>query len=227
MRTKALFLGDIRFQFKYGFYFIYLFFSILYIGLLYALPPEWRQTAAILMVFSDPAAMGLYFMGAIVLFEKSERVLDSVAISPVKPYEYVVSKLCSIGCISTIVAVAIGASANVIPKPFYFIIGVFLCSCLFSAIGLIFACRISSLNQFVIATIPAELLINIPAIAWLFGYQKSWLLFHPGVCLIELCKGSGRALPALIILLLWTLFFTVLAERIVKKMLRSVGGVKL
>jgi len=227
MRTKALFLGDIRFQFKYGFYFIYLFFSILYIGLLYALPLEWRQTAAILMIFSDPAAMGLYFMGAIVLFEKSERVLNSVAISPVKPYEYVISKLCSIGCISTIVAVAIGASSNVISKPFYFIIGVFLCSCLFSAIGLIFACRISSLNQFVIATIPAELLINIPAIAWLFGYQKSWLLFHPGVSLIELCKGSSSALPSLIILLLWTLFFTVLAERIVKKMLKSVGGVKL
>ncbi len=227
MRMKALFLGDVRFQLKYGFYYIYLFFSMLYIGLLFALPLEWRQTAAILMIFSDPAAMGLYFMGAIVLFEKSERVLNSVAISPVKPYEYVISKLCSIGCISTIVAVAIGASSNVISKPFYFIIGVFLCSCLFSAIGLIFACRISSLNQFVIATIPAELLINLPAIAWLFGYQKSWLLFHPGVSLIELCKGSSRALPALIILLLWTLFFTVLAERIVKKMLKSVGGVKL
>lgn len=227
MRMKALFLGDVRFQLKYGFYYIYLFFSMLYIGLLFALPLEWRQTAAILMIFSDPAAMGLYFMGAIVLFEKSERVLNSVAISPVKPYEYVISKLCSIGCISTIVAVAIGASSNVISKPFYFIIGVFLCSCLFSAIGLIFACRISSLNQFVIATIPAELLINLPAIAWLFGYQKSWLLLHPGVSLIELCKGSSRALPALIILLLWTLFFTVLAERIVKKMLKSVGGVKL
>jgi len=227
MRIKALFLGDVRFQLKYGFYYIYLFFSVLYIGLLFALPLEWRQTAAILMIFSDPAAMGLYFMGAIVLFEKSERVLNSVAISPVKPYEYVLSKLCSIGCISTIVAVAIGASSNVISKPFYFIIGVFLCSCLFSAIGLIFACRISSLNQFVIATIPAELLINLPAIAWLFGYQKSWLLLHPGVSLIELCKGSSRALPALIILLLWTLFFTVLAERIVKKMLKSVGGVKL
>ena len=26
MRVKAMFLGDVRFQFKYGFYYIYLFF---------------------------------------------------------------------------------------------------------------------------------------------------------------------------------------------------------
>lgn len=227
MRLKALILGDVRFQIKYGFYLVYLFFSILYIGILFAMPTAWRQTAAILMIFSDPAAMGLYFMGAIVLFEKSERVLDSVAISPVKPREYVISKLVSIGCISTIVAVAIGASSDVITRPFYFLTGIFLCSCLFSAAGLIFACRISSLNQFIIATIPAELIINLPAIAWLFGYQKSWLLYHPGVSLIELLRGGGYELQSWIILMLWTLFFAALSEKTVKKMMKSVGGVKL
>ncbi len=227
MRIKSLLLGDVRFQFKYGFYFIYLIFSVFYISILFAFPQSWRQIAAILMIFSDPAAMGLYFMGAIVLFEKSERVLNSIAISPVKPSEYVFSKLCSIGLISTVVAIAIGLCGNVVLDPFYFIAGVFLCSCLFSAVGLIVACRISSLNQFVIATIPAELVIMIPAVAWLFGYEKTWLLLHPGVCLMELCRGSGRLLPALIVLLIWTLFFSILAERTVRKMLRSVGGIKL
>ncbi len=227
MRIQSLFLGDIRFQFKYGFYFLYLFFSILYIGLLFAFPAAWRKTAAILMIFSDPAAMGLYFMGAIVLFEKSERVLSSIAISPVKAYEYVLSKLCSIGIISVAAAMVIGFGSGIIAKPFYFIIGVFLSSCLFSAIGLIVACKISSLNQFVVATIPAEILINIPAIAWLFGYKNAWLLFHPGVCLIELCSGNSKAFPALFILLLWTLIFAKYAEFMVKKMLKSVGGIKL
>ncbi len=119
------------------------------------------------------------------------------------------------------------ASSDVITRPFYFLTGIFLCSCLFSAVGLIFACRISSLNQFIIATIPAELIINLPAIAWLFGYQKSWLLYHPGVSLIELLRGSGYELQSWIILMLWTLFFAALAEITVKKMMKSVGGVKL
>ena len=227
MRLNKLLKGDIRFQFKYGFYFIYLIFSLMYIGMLFTFPTAWRAKAALLMIFSDPSAMGLYFMGAIILFEKSERVLDSIAVSPVKPMEYVLSKLVSIGLIATVVGLAIGIAAGIVINPFFFIIGVFLCSCLFSAVGLIVACKTTTLNQFVIATIPAEILINVPAIAWLFGYQKSWLLFHPGVCMMKLCAGVGSLLPSLLILLLWTVLFFILACGTVEKMLKSVGGVKL
>ncbi len=227
MRLRALLSGDIRFQFKYGFYLIYVIFSLLYIGLLFAFPAAWREKAAITMVFTDPAAMGLYFMGSIVLFEKSERVLNSLAISPVRTYEYVLSKLVSIGIISTIVGLIIGFTGGVVYNPLIFIIGVFLCSCLFSAVGLIVACKISTLNQFVIATVPAELLINIPTLFYLFGYKKSWLLFHPGVCMIELCTSGNSIITALIVLLLWTLLLTVIACRVVEKMLKTVGGMKL
>ena len=226
MRMKSLIWGDIRFQFKYGFYFIYLVFSALYICLLFAFPEAWREKAAILMIFTDPAAMGLFFMGAVILFEKSERVLDSIAISPVRPLEYVLSKLCSIGLISTLVALIIGIVGGVIVNAFYFVIGVFLCSCLFSAVGLIFACKISSLNQFILVTIPAEIVIMLPAVAWIFGYRKGWMLLHPGVSMIELCTNENGWL-ALLILFVWTVLFAALAWIVVKKMLKSVGGVKL
>ncbi len=227
MRIRKLLLGDIRFQFKYGFYFIYLLFSVLYIGLLFAFPESWRGKAAILMIFSDPAAMGLYFMGAIVLFEKSERVLDSVAVSPVKPSEYVLSKLCSIGFISTVVSLLIVIPASIVTNLLAFIAGVFLCSCLFSSVGLIIACKTTTLNQFVLATIPAEILINVPAVIWLFWYKESWLLIHPGVSMIVLCTGCGSTLPALLFLLLWTALFAFIACGAVDKMLKSAGGVRL
>jgi len=227
MRMKELLLGDVQFQLKYGFYLIYLIFSVLYVGLLFAFPEAWRAKAAILMIFTDPSAMGLYFMGAIILFEKSERVLDSIAVSPVKPIEYVLSKLISIGFISTVVGFAIGIAAGIVTNLLFFIAGVFLCSCLFSAVGLIIACKTMSLNQFIIATIPAEILINLPAILWLFGYQKSWLLLHPGACMMALCTGGGYLLPALLLLLLWTVLIAIQACSAVVKMLKSVGGVKL
>ncbi len=227
MKVKPLLIQDIKFQYKYGFYFLYLVFSVFYITLLYALPVAWREKAAILMIFSDPAAMGLFFMGAIVLFEKGERVLDSIAVSPAKPYEYMLSKLVSIGVISTVVALVIGFSGGVIANHFYFIAGVFLCSCLFSSVGIILAAKITTLNQFILATIPAQVLINIPAIAYLFGWKPFPLLLHPGVCMIELCENGTNALPAIIILILWVILVAVLAEKAVAKMLRSVGGFKL
>lgn len=227
MRERAMLLGDIRFQFKYGFYFIYLVFTVIYIGILFALPDAWRKTAGILMIFTDPAAMGLYFMGSIVLFEKSERVLDSVAVSPVRPLEYVLSKLLSIALISTAIAAVIGACGGFVSDYAGFLLSVFFCSCLFSAVGLIFAASAESLNEFIIITIPAELLINIPAIAYIFGYKRDWLLFHPGVCMIELCSNGQNKLISAVVIIIWTVLFTVMANRAVEKMLKSVGGVKL
>ncbi len=211
MRVKALLIGDIRFQFKYGFYFIYLIFSVIYISLLYALPVDWRERAAILMIFTDPAAMGLYFMGAIFLFEKSERVLSSIAVSPVKPIEYVVSKLVSIALISSTVGLLIGFCSGVISNAFLFVVGIFFGSCLFSSAGLMVAANIISLNQFVVASIPAELIINLPAIAWLLGWKPSWIILHPGVCIIELCQNGDSALLAAVILVFWTIISVIVA----------------
>ena len=227
MRARALLLGDIRFQFKYGFYYLYLIFTVLYIALLYALPAAWRERAAVLMIFSDPAAIGLYFMGAVILFEKGERVLASFAISPVMPMEYVASKLVSIALISTAVGLLIGLGGGIVSNPFLLITGVFLGSCLFSAVGLIVAANIATLNQFIVATIPAEILINIHAIAWLFGWKPGWMLLHPGVCILELCQNGPNALPAVPILACWTILSALFARRVIVKSLRSLGGVKL
>lgn len=227
MRIKALLLGDIRFQWKYGIYFIYSVFTVLYISLLYILPREWREKAAILMIFSDPAAMGLYFMGAIVLFEKSERVLNSIAISPVKTREYVFSKLISIALISTAVGLVIGFGGNVIENPLFFSLGIFGGSLLFSSVGLAIATKIGSLNQFIVATIPAEILINLPAIAYLFGWRPNWILLHPGVCMIELLSNGDRMILAAAILAIWTTALSMFTVYITKISMKSLGGVKL
>ena len=227
MRTLALIRGDIRFQYKYGFYLLYLLFSLLYVGLLFAFPQSWREKAAVLMIFTDPAAMGLFFMGAIVLFEKNERVLDSIAISPVKPWEYVLSKLVSIGLVSTLVALAIGIPAGLAAHPLRLVTSVFLSSCLFSAIGLIVACNSKTLNQFMLLTVPAELLIFLPAVIWLFWETGWWMRLHPGAAALELCLPQGGTLLPVAALLAWTVGFVLLAIHSVKRMLLRLGGIKL
>ena len=226
MRLKALLSGDIKFQYKYGFYFLYLLFSVLYIGLLLALPRNWREKTAILMILTDPAAMGIFFMGAIVLLEKSERVLDTIAISPVKPFEYVASKLISIALISTAAGIVIRLSSST-DNIFLPAAAIFLTSCLFSSIGLMVASRVNTLNRFFIAVIPVELFVFVPAVAYLFGYERQWLLFHPGVDLIEINIKGEYTLPAFAVLLLWMLSSAALCSKTASKMLQSVGGVKL
>jgi fluoroquinolone transport system permease protein len=106
-------------------------------------------------------------------------------------------------------------------------VSVFLCSCLFSAASLIIASKITTLNGFIIASVLPELLINVPAFAWVFGFKKSWLLIHPGVAAVELLSGGTHRILSLLVLTLWSVLFFLLSVSSVEKMLKKVGGAKL
>lgn len=224
MRIQALLVGDIRFQWKYGFYFLYLVFTLLYIFFLQVLPPSWKDTASLGLVFSDPAAIGLFFMGAIILLEKSENTLQSIAISPVRPVEYILAKMGALSLLSTLVGFCIRLSAIRIERPVLFFLGVFVGSGLFSAIGILVATKAKTLNQFIVLTIPLELVINLPAFLYLFGWKYPIMLLHPGVCVIELCGNGSNWLLAILLLLAWTAGVTTLAAKYMERCFISFGG---
>lgn len=227
MRLINLIYGDIRFQFKYGFYFIYVIFTAMYISLIFFLPLEWKEKAAAVLIFSDPSAMGLFFMGAIVLLEKSERVINTIAVSPVKAGEYIMSKVVSLGIISVVAGASIAVSSDT-DSMLIVITGVFAGSALFTLIGLIIAVNINSLNQFVMSAVPVEFIIFIPPILYLSGYDNKLMLMHPGCMVISMISGSSDyilfLLPALIA---WFLFLFKIAHINVIKMFQSIGGIKL
>ena len=108
MRLGRLICGDIHFQWKYGFYFIYFILTVLYVCGIAALTGHWKTDIASIMIYSDPAAMGLFFMGAIVLLEKSQKVLNAMVVSPVKVSEYILSKTVALIAISTVIAMILG-----------------------------------------------------------------------------------------------------------------------
>ncbi|HBL85059.1 MAG: hypothetical protein A2Y17_02450 [Clostridiales bacterium GWF2_38_85] len=226
MKTLRLTSADIKIQYKYGFYLLYSFFTLFYVFILNIMPASWQKTTAVIMIYSDPAAMGLFFMGAIVLLEKSQMILNSLAVSPIKISQYINAKVLSLGLIGTIVGVIIALSAqsnNIITV----IIAVFLSSVVFSLIGLIVAFKASSLNQFVIATVPFELILTAPPVITLFGYDNPWLILLPGVAAIKLLSGSYTN-PFLLILiqLFWITVSYFICIKVVKKTFRQLGGCK-
>ena len=224
MSMLSLVKGDFRLQYKYGFYMLYLLLCALYAGVLLLLPEDIRGMAAVIMIFSDPAAMGLFFLGAMVLFEQSQHVVQSLAVSPVSAKEYVLSKLLSLSLVSTgaglLIALFAAGSLNILSL----LPGVFLGSLLFSAVGMILAAHAATLNRFLLSTVPAEILIILPAVAWLFGIRPEALILHPGVCVIVLLKGSEHLWTALSVLVLWTVGFFLLAARSAGRMLSRMGG---
>ncbi|WP_131038362.1 ABC transporter permease, partial [Clostridioides difficile] len=224
---KNLILGDIKFQFKYCFYFLYLFLSIIYICIINVFPTFMREKIAIIMIYSDPAAMGLFFMGAIVLLEKSQRVLNSLAVSPVKVSEYILSKVISLGVISSIVAMFIAITLN-LDNIIISTIGTFFSSIIFSLLGLIIASKASSLNQFIVLSIPIEIICFIPPILNVLLDTKSYANLYPFNICISLISGDKNFIMINILILISIIIIIYfITYYFICSSWKKVGGVKL
>lgn len=224
MRIWRLTIGDIRFQWKYGFYILYAIFTVVYLLTLSAVPEDVRRIVATMMIYTDPAAMGLFFMGAIILLEKSQRVNSALAVSPARAWEYMLAKLLSLALIGILVGgilAAVGGISDILLCLAAILLTSFLCS----ACGLIAAERSRSLNQFVLLAVPFELLLCLPPVLLLFDIESPWLMLHPGVSAVWLIYGDAPSVPlSFLSLLLWCLPVLYFCHKSVKKYFTRAGG---
>ncbi len=226
MRLRSLFLLDMRFQAKYGFYFLYAILTVIYTIILFALPENWREKAAALLIFSDPASMGLFFMGAIVLLEKSQHTPCAFAVSPIRPMEYVIAKISSLSAISLVVSAILALAASV-NRLHIVLFGTIISSVIFTLLAIIVATKIISLNQFILWTVPIEIVCFVPAILHLFKITPAWLRYYPINVCMEMVSGHAPSAIGLLGVAALMAVLLVLSKNSVLKMWNSMGGVKL
>lgn len=226
MRLGSLLLWDIRFQIKYGFYFLYSVLTAIYAIVLFAVPAGWKEKTAAILIFSDPASMGLFFMGAIVLLEKSQHTPCAFAVSPVRPMEYILAKVGSLSAISLVVASILALAAKV-EHLHIVLLGTAVSSVIFTLSGIIVATKIISLNQFILWTVPIEILCFVPAILHLFKITPTWLRYYPVNACMEMVSGCSPSAIGVFNVIALIAILLVLSKYCVLKMWSSMGGVKL
>ncbi len=226
MRLKSLFLLDMRFQAKYGFYFLYAILTVIYTIILFTLPENWREKAAALLIFSDPASMGLFFMGSIVLLEKSQHTPCAFAVSPVRPMEYVIAKVSSLSAISLAVAAILALAASV-DRLHIVLLGTLISSIIFTLLAIMIATKIISLNQFILWTVPIEIVCFVPAILHLFKITPAWFRYYPINVCMEMVSGHTPSAIGIFIVIVLIVILLVSSKNCVLKMWSSMGGVKL
>lgn len=226
MRLRNLFFFDMRFQAKYGFYFLYTVLTAIYVVILLALPENWREKAAAILIFSDPAAMGLFFMGAIILLEKSQHTPCATAVSPVWAEEYLFAKVGSLSVISLAVATILAIAADV--EHLYIVLpGTAISGVLFTLLGIIVATKIISLNQFLLWTVPIEAVCFVPAILHLCKITPAWFQYYPvNVCMDMVSGHSPSAIGFWGVITTIAVLF-ILSRSSVLKMWDNMGGIKL
>ncbi|RSK26244.1 hypothetical protein EJF36_04890 [Bacillus sp. HMF5848] len=186
---------DIRFQLRQGFYIAYAFVSAFYIGILFFLPDVIKEELSTVIIFTDPAVLGFFFIGGIVLLERAQAIFDPLFVTPLHVHEYLISKVLSLSLLAVITSLLImfsshGGDIQVVPL----MVSVLLSSIFFTLLGLILAVRVQSVNAF-LYTSPIFVVVFFVPIIQYFGGPELWLYYLlPSQAALLLIEGSFHVL---------------------------------
>lgn len=233
MRVGKLIRFDIRFQWRHGFYFVYLLVCAVYAVILLLIPDEYTGKTLVLLTFSDPSALGLIFAGGILLLERGQGIWDSLFITPVKIWEYMLAKCLSLGCLSLAAAFAIHLAAAGWPvSPFSFTLGVLLCSFFFTLLGMAAAVRCRSINAFLMMSQVYCLVFILPIPGYLDWFHTPLDVLLPTQGGLILIDGALRSVPfreasyAVIILVIWIGIASYWTFRVLHSAVKTLDGGK-
>ncbi|AVV58406.1 ABC transporter permease [Paenibacillus glucanolyticus] len=212
MRGLTLFLFDLRFQWRHGFYYVYIFVCICYWILLRFVPETYQEITAIVLTFSDPAALGLIMAGGMVLLERDQGVHDPLFVAPVHLRDYLLAKAFSLSLLSLATGWVIHMATGTIPdSPFAFSTGIVLTSTFMTLLSIGIAARQRTINGFILMA----QVYAIPLVLPLFGFLQLWhtdlFMFLPTEGTLRLLVSPGDGLSAgsvlfsVCLLLLWNI----------------------
>ncbi len=148
-RLTQTFLSDVQYQWRYGFYLIYIFLIVFFCVAFRIMPNSWRPMALTVVLLSDPVLIGFLYIGGIIQLERGEGLLDALFATPLRPWEYILSKALSLGLLATAAGCAIALCSGV-PHIRYALLvpAVLLSSMCFTLIGLSVAVNLKSMNAY-------------------------------------------------------------------------------
>ncbi len=173
-RLAAALRQDVRLQWRYGFWLAYALVSAGYVVGLGLLPSAWIERATVLVVFSDPAVLGFFFVGGLMLLERGEHTLRGCFASPLRIEEWLLSKALSLTLLASVasLAVALPLSGSVV-RPGLLLAAVVPTSLCFVLLGIAVGTRSSTVNRYLLGGGLSCLPLMIPLLAPL-GIADSW-----------------------------------------------------
>lgn len=211
--------GDIRFQFRQGFYFIYLILALVYIAAIYQVGNKAAVILIPVLIYLDPAMVGFIFTGGLVMLERQQGITGYIGITPFGTMEYITARVLSMVFLSVTISLLISVLSA---KPFNLLVlisAVILISVFNSLLGILASAKCRSMNDYFIRMIPYMMIIVMPALGFI---EKPWaMLFRifPGFAGLRLVLSaysngvSPNFLFDYIIMISWCIMIFVPAVR--------------
>jgi fluoroquinolone transport system permease protein len=197
MSTLATLLRhDLRLQYRYGIYVAYGVVVALYTLALVALGPSVPDWVVALIVFSDPSALGFFFLGGLMLLEKGEGVRAALAVSPASARAYLLAKAATLTGLALLAVVVLGVAKSGSVRWELLLPTVVLTSAFYIGIGAGFALRFRTVNGYMLGSAALLLPIIAPALLALLEPMPLLLAVIPPVAQFRLMLtafGYGSA----------------------------------
>lgn len=171
-RLAATLALDVRLQFRNGFYYAGLFVILFLAAILYFLvPQEYMGFAIPVFLVASLQGTTFYFIAGLILLEKGEGTLEGIVVTPLRPTEYLTSKLSTLTLLALLENVAvIGLVYGFQARWGWLVCGIVLMSLQYILAGIIMATRYDSLTDFLFPSIVCILFLELP----LLHYFHIW-----------------------------------------------------
>lgn len=204
-RLFVLAAHDARLQFRYGIYVAYAFVVGFYVAVLTTAGPYLPAWAAGAIIYSDPAALGFFFLGALMMLERAEGVRTALAVAPVTAADYFFAKVTTLATVSLLACVVLLLVLHGAADPALLLVAVALTSICFIGIGVPVALRFRTVNAYLVGAGGLLTPVIAPAAFALLEPLPAWALLWPPIAqfrLILIATGHGSATPLELALML-------------------------
>jgi fluoroquinolone transport system permease protein len=193
---------EITLQWRQGFWLVYFVISAIYVVVLLNLPEKNRLLVSLILILTDTTMLGVIFIGALVLLEKQQAVIQSLFVTPLEPSRYIWSKTISLSLIAICMSVLVYLPARTFNTYTPLLLGtITFTAATFVMLGLGLAAKIDTINQYFGIQMGVSMLLILPVLPYMLLDQHPVFLFLPYVASLDLMLGARSPLPMWRILL--------------------------
>lgn len=184
---------DVQVQFRQGFYFVSGFIVLIFTALLAQLPKGNLDLSLVVPSFLlvNFVLTTFFFVGALVLLEKSEGTLYGLVVTPLRVGEYLFAKVASLTGLATlesalVVLFVFGLPPNILPL----LLGLLLLGTLFTLLGFAVIARFRSINEYLLPAGFGVMLLLLPLLESTGLVSSPLFYLHPAQPAVTLLRRA-------------------------------------
>ncbi|MBV7380442.1 hypothetical protein [Maritimibacter dapengensis] len=170
---------DARLQFRYGIYYAYAFVVGFYVVTIWSLGAALPGWFVGLLIYTDPAVVGFFFLGALMMLEKSEGVRAALGITPMTASDYFWAKTVTLSTLSVVAVLAMSVALHKGANLLVLLPTVFLTSVFYLGIGVQVTRLFSTVTSYLMGSMLVLLPIVLPAGLAFIPDMPIWAMLVP------------------------------------------------